>query len=355
MIGRSQIQKKYIIKEKLGQGSFATVKRCIRKEDKAEFALKIIQKKDLKAADLDLISEEVEIMHKVKHPNCVQLYDYYEGKSNFYMVIEYLSGGELFDQIVKEGCYSERDTASVIRKTMGALKYLHSIGIVHRDLKPENMIYKSPCVLRPDGTWSTPEILITDFGLASHQETGSKMSTACGTPGYVAPEVLLNRPYGPSVDVWSMGVILYILLSGYPPFYDENTNALYKQIMTGAYDFPAQYWADVSDSAKNLIRGMLMVDPDKRLTPQQILDDPWVGGGMASEENCSADKLNRLRMMQNRQLLRKGVRSIIAVQRFQRSMQYMIAGKPTPVSPKKPDSSAVSSRFSGEARRHTII
>jgi hypothetical protein len=100
---------------------------------------------------------------------------------------------------------------------------------------------------------------------------------------------------------------------------------------------------------------MLMVDPEKRLTPQQILDDPWVGGGMASEENCSADKLNRLRMMQNRQLLRKGVRSIIAVQRFQRSMQYMIAGKPTPASPTKPQSAAVSRRFSGEARRHTII
>jgi serine/threonine protein kinase len=150
--------------------------------------------------------------------------------------------------------------------------------------------------------------------------------------------------------------ILYILLQGYPPFYDENTNALYKQIITGAYDFPTQYWADLSVSAKNLIRGMLMMDSEKRLTLQQIVDDPWVGRGVASEENCSADKLNRLRMMQDCQLLRKGVRSTItAVQRFQRSMHYMIAGKSTPASPEKAKTSAVSSRFSGEARRHTII
>jgi calcium/calmodulin-dependent protein kinase I len=241
------------------------------------------------------------------------------------MVLELLTGGELFDRIVAKGSFSEKEASELMKSITSAVTYLHSIAVVHRDLKPENLIYQSP---KPDSP-----IKITDFGLAKYRADGGKsqMTTACGTPGYVAPEVLKNEPYGKEVDMWSLGVILYILLCGFPPFYHENTQQLYKQIKKGEYDFPDPYWTDISDSAKSLVRGLLTVDPKKRMTGKQVLAHPWITGENVSTKAFSASHTQRLKLMQARRILRRTVRSVIAVNKFSGMLRDVVDGKVKPV------------------------
>lgn len=231
----------------------------------------------------------------------------FESKKKVYMVLELLTGGELFDRIVAKGSYSEADASKLIKEITEAIQYLHSIGVVHRDLKPENLIY---------ATENAADIKITDFGLAKFDKNGKQMNTACGTPGYVAPEVLKNDLYGPPVDLWSLGVILYILLCGFPPFYHDSTSALYKQIKKGAYDFPDPYWSDISESAKELVRGLLTVNPKDRFTPAQVLAHGWISGDKASTKNLGTSMISNLEVMQARRKLRRGVKAIIAVNKF---------------------------------------
>lgn len=311
-----EVHKAYEMKEALGSGSFAVVKRAINKQTKQEFAIKCIKKAKLNAEELAVVHDEVKIMRSVNHENCIKLFEMYESKKKVYMVIELLAGGELFDRIVSKGNFSESEAANLMGSLAGAIAYLHGIGIVHRDLKPENLLYA-------DTTEKSP-IKITDFGLAKikegNAETEHKMNTACGTPGYVAPEVLMNTSYGPPVDLWSLGVILYILLCGFPPFYHESTNALYKQIKKGQYDFPSPYWDNISEHAKQLISGLLTVDPKKRFTPKEVLEHPWVSGGKASAKTIGGGHATRLKLLQAKNTLRKCVRTIIAMQRFSNAL-----------------------------------
>jgi len=258
----------------------------------------------------------VEIMHKVDYPNCVKLFEMFETSKKLYMVLELLTGGELFDRIVAKGSYSEKEASVLIRDISGAIKYLHSIGVVHRDLKPENLLYLNP---RPDSP-----IKITDFGLAKikgGQGTADSMTTACGTPGYVAPEVLKNEPYDKAVDMWSLGVILYILLCGFPPFYHESTAQLYKQIKKGEYDFPDPYWTDISQEAKNLVTCLLCVNPKKRFTAEQVLSHPWITGA-TSDKKFHGSHNERLKQLQARRKLRRGVQMILAVNKFSHMFRH---------------------------------
>ncbi len=234
----------------------------------------------------------------------------FETNKKIYMILELLTGGELFDRIVAKGSYSEAEASDVIKSIASAIKYLHGIGIVHRDLKPENLIYANSS--------SSSALKITDFGLAKFRGSSKidKMTTACGTPGYVAPEVLKNEPYGKAVDLWSLGVILYILLCGFPPFFHERSAELYKQIKRGEYDFPSPYWDDISNSAKDLVKHLLCVDPTTRYTADQVLSHPWVAGSAASTKAFSADHTKRLRMLQAKRRLRKSVQTIIAINKF---------------------------------------
>lgn len=289
--------------------------------DQKEFAIKIIKKDKLNSEELSVVHDEVDIMGKISHPNCAQLHEMYETKKKLYMVMELLTGGELFDRIVAKGSYSEKEAADLIASVTGALKYLHGIGVVHRDMKPENLIYATK---RDDSA-----IKITDFGLAKFREAegngkGSGMHTACGTPGYVAPEVLKNEAYGPEVDMWSLGVILYILLCGFPPFYHESTAALYKQIKKGAYDFPDPYWTEISADAKDLVTRLLNIDPKKRYKPKDVLAHAWIAGDGASNQQFSDAHTRNFAMLQARRTLRKGVRSIIAVNRFSRQLRSVL-------------------------------
>jgi len=309
--GEQNIKNVYQFKEKLGTGSFATVKRIVRNSDKEEFAVKIIRKNKLNKEELAVVHDEVEIMQRVEHKHCVRLFEIYETGSKLYMVMEILSGGELFDRIVQKGSYSEAEAALVVETVATALKYLHETGIVHRDLKPENLIYQS----------SNDDALLklTDFGLAKYRSRETQLSTACGTPGYVAPEVLEGKQYGKEVDLWSLGVILYILLCGFPPFYDESTAGLYRQIKKGQYDFPDPYWSEISDKAKAVVKGLLTVNPKKRWSPTDLLAKEWVTGS-ASSTAFGGDYNKQFHLTRGKVQLRKGVKAVIAINRFVRSL-----------------------------------
>jgi len=231
--------------------------------------------------------------------------------------MDLLTGGELFDRIVSKGSYSEREASDVVRSVASALEYLHSIGITHRDLKPENLLYKSP--------EANSKIVLTDFGLAKYKSLKELqtqgMKTACGTPGYVSPEIVMNVHYTSKTDLWSLGVITYILLCGFPPFYSESTHQLYQQIKAGDYSFPSPYWTDISNSAKDLIRHLLCVDPQKRYTATDVLRHPWVGGENVSTKALCSGYSKRLIVLQCRRRLRRGVKVLLAINRFTSALQ----------------------------------
>jgi len=227
--------------------------------------------------DIKLLRREIQIMKKLSHPNILKLYEVYEDDEQFYLVMELVKGKELFDKIVERGMYSEKDASNIIRQVVSAVEYLHDNGIAHRDLKPENLLSA--------GEGDEEIIKIADFGFSkSFGEEGEKLMTSCGSPGYVAPEILTAESYDKSVDLWSVGVIIYILLSGYPPFYADSAPALFKKIMDVKYDFDDSVWDDISESAKDIIRNLLVKDPNKRFTAKQCLNHPWVKGSSASDK-----------------------------------------------------------------------
>uniref|UniRef100_A0AAR5PEL6 Calcium/calmodulin-dependent protein kinase type 1 n=1 Tax=Dendroctonus ponderosae TaxID=77166 RepID=A0AAR5PEL6_DENPD len=270
------IEEKYNLKDVLGTGAFSTVKFAESKANPGEmYAVKIIDKKALKGKE-DSLENEIKVLRRLKHPNIVQLLETFEDKSRVFLVMELVTGGELFDRIVEKGSYTEKDASGLIRQVLEAVDYMHEQGVVHRDLKPENLLYYSPD--------EDSKIMISDFGLSKMEESGI-MATACGTPGYVAPEVLAQKPYGKAVDVWSIGVISYILLCGYPPFYDENDANLFAQILKGEYEFHSPYWDDISDSAKEFISRLMTVHVDQRFTCKQALAHPWISGNAAATKN----------------------------------------------------------------------
>ncbi|XP_050414133.1 calcium/calmodulin-dependent protein kinase type 1 isoform X2 [Patella vulgata] len=193
--------------------------------------------------------------------------------------MELVTGGELFDRIVEKGSYTEKDASLLIKQVLEAVDFMHERGVVHRDLKPENLLYYSA---DPDS-----KIMISDFGLSKMEDSGI-MATACGTPGYVAPEVLAQKPYGKAVDCWSIGVISYILLCGYPPFYDENDAMLFQQILKAEFEFDSPYWDDISESAKEFIRKLMCKDPNLRNTCKQAIAHPWISGNAALDKNIHA-------------------------------------------------------------------
>ena len=254
----------------LGQGSFATVKRATCKKSGEVWAVKIIRKKALGPEDQEALEKEVQIMQELsqlKHEHIVYLKEVYDSSDNFYMVMELCSGGEVFDRIVMKEKYTENEARDALKQIVAAIETCHDRGIVHRDLKPENLLYVSA---------DSDVIKLADFGLANILQPNSALATACGTPGYVAPEVISSAGYNKEVDMWSLGVIAYILLCGFPPFYDENQGKLFKKIQRCQYTFTRPYWDQVSDGAKKLITTMLVVDPAKRATAKQVLYDPWM-------------------------------------------------------------------------------
>uniref|UniRef100_A0A673YMS3 Calcium/calmodulin-dependent protein kinase 1Da n=1 Tax=Salmo trutta TaxID=8032 RepID=A0A673YMS3_SALTR len=267
-------------------GAFSEVVLAQERSTGKMFAVKCIPKKALKGKESS-IENEITVLRKIKHENIVALEDIYESSNHLYLIMQLVSGGELFDRIVEKGFYTEKDASTLIRQVLDAVDYLHKLGIVHRDLKPENLLYFNP--------QDESKIMISDFGLSKMEGSGDVMSTACGTPGYVAPEVLAQKPYSKAVDCWSIGVIAYILLCGYPPFYDENDSKLFEQILKADYEFDAPYWDDISDSAKDFIGSLMEKDPAKRFTCDQALRHPWIAGDTALCKNIHESVSRQIR------------------------------------------------------------
>lgn len=267
-----EIDKQYEFKTELGRGAFSIVYMAVNKATHINYAVKVINKKDLGKDYEKNLKMEVDILKKVNHPNIIALKELFDTPDKLYLIMELVTGGELFDKIVEKGSYTENEASQLVRKIVSAVDYLHNLGIVHRDLKPENLLLK-----RADNDL---EIAIADFGLSKIVGQQMMMQTACGTPSYVAPEVLNASGYGKEVDMWSIGVITYILLCGFPPFYGDTVPEIFEQIMEANFDYPEEYWGAVTKEAKDFINKLLVVDSDKRLTAGDSLRHPWLAAGV---------------------------------------------------------------------------
>ncbi|XP_072231981.1 serine/threonine-protein kinase DCLK2-like [Leuresthes tenuis] len=276
-VSSSTINDKYKVGKVIGDGNFAVVKECVERSTGQEYALKIIDKARCCGKE-HLIENEVAVLRRVRHPSIIQLIEVDETPTQLFLVMELVKGGDLFDAITSSTKYSERDSSAMVFNLAGAIKYLHRMNIVHRDIKPENLLV---CEY-PDGTKS---LKLGDFGLATVVE--GPLYTVCGTPTYVAPEIIAETGYGLKVDIWAAGVITYILLCGFPPFRSENNiqEELFDQILRGKLEFPSPDWDTISLPAKMLISQMLQVNVDARFTAEEVLSHPWVTDEAPTESN----------------------------------------------------------------------
>ncbi|KAK0649430.1 calmodulin-dependent protein kinase [Cercophora newfieldiana] len=285
---KPQIQPcRYKVGKTLGAGSYSVVKECVHIDTGRYYAAKVINKR-LMAGREHMVRNEIAVLKKVSmgHQNILTLVDYFETMNNLYLVTDLALGGELFDRICRKGSYYESDAADLIRATLSAVAYLHDHGIVHRDLKPENLLFRTP--------EDNADLLIADFGLSRimDEEQFHVLTTTCGTPGYMAPEIFKKTGHGKPVDLWALGVITYFLLCGYTPFDRDSDFEEMQAILNADYSFtPLEYWRGVSDSAKDFIRRCLTVDPTKRMTAHEALQHPFVAGWARSPDDVKGANL----------------------------------------------------------------
>ncbi|KAH3764166.1 protein serine/threonine kinase [Pelomyxa schiedti] len=273
---------KYQFIKIIGRGAFSVVWMAMDVETRDAVAVKVVDKSAMGEYSKTL-KNEVEILKNLHHPNIISLIDIAETHDKIHLVTDLVTGGELFERIVQKGNYSEEDAIILVRKIVDAVKYLHDNNIVHRDLKPENLLLKS----EDDDL----DIRIADFGFSKIAGEDSLLYTSCGTPAYVAPEILEAVGYGKPVDMWSVGVITYILLCGYPPFFGEPVPVVFEAILHGQYEYHDEYWSNISTEAKQFIDSLLVLDPTQRLTAKQALEHPWLTG-----TKCSTIPINKSKM-----------------------------------------------------------
>ncbi|KAH7428454.1 hypothetical protein KP509_09G002600 [Ceratopteris richardii] len=296
----------YSLGRELGRGEFGITYLCTNRVTQEVFACKSISKRKLRTAvDVEDVRREVLIMHQLPaHPNIVSLKGVFEDDNAVHLVMEFCEGGELFDRILARGHYSERAAATVIRTIVEVVQACHKNGVIHRDLKPENFLFANK---REDSP-----LKAIDFGLSVSFKKGEKFSEIVGSPYYMAPEVL-RRNYGPEVDIWSTGVILYILLCGVPPFWADTEQGVAQAILRGIIDFRRDPWPNVSDKAKSLVCGMLEPDPRRRLTAQKVLEHPWLQNTKLTPEVSLGETVRiRLKQFSAMNKLKKKALNVIA-------------------------------------------
>lgn len=293
------------------------VRSCQHIKSGKKFAVKVIDKVKLGPKKMEMVEMEIKIMQRVgAHPNVISLAEIFETNEKMNLVMELITGGELFDKIVQLHHYTEKDASRVVQQILKACLHLHENGICHRDLKPENLLLESDSL--------DAAVKLGDFGLSAFIVPGKKLTKAVGTPGYIAPEILQTLDgdldgYGKEVDMWSVGVIMYILLCGFPPFYAEDDNEAFDLIIAGNYSYPAKYWDKISAAAKDLIDHLLVVDPTKRFTARQALDHPWTVSNDRSTH--LGDTLTELKKFNARRHWRRGIHTIMAVGRMRSLLQ----------------------------------
>jgi len=268
-LSQQDFEQNYVISEDLGKGAFSIVKLCKRKKDNQLFAVKIIDKQAIQfdAKTAKRLQTEVDILKQVNHPHIIPLHHVVDTPTHLFLIMDLVDGGELFDKIVEKGFYTEQEACAVVYKLTSAVKYLHDRNIVHRDLKPENLLVKKG---------NDTHVMLSDFGLSRILGEESLASTACGTPYYVAPEIVQAKGHNKEVDMWSTGVITYFLLAGFPPFMGNSLPEIVDLIIRCDYKFPSPYWDDISAEARDFVKRCLVVDPAQRITAADALQHPWL-------------------------------------------------------------------------------
>ncbi|XP_076942943.1 calcium-dependent protein kinase 26-like [Bidens hawaiensis] len=296
----------YMLGKKLGNGQFGTTYLCVEKTTSKQFACKSIAKRKLLTDDEIVdVKREIEIMHHLSgHPNVVSIEGAYEDSVSVYLVMELCAGGELFDRIIDKSYYSERKAADLAKTIVSVIEGCHSLGVMHRDLKPENFLFVD------DDEDSVMKII--DFGLSSFFKPGQVFTDVVGSPYYVAPEVLLKY-YGPEADIWSAGVIIYVLLCGVPPFYADTEEDIFEEVLHGKLDFSIDPWPNISAGAKDLVKKMLVRDRKKRITAHEVLCHPWISvDGVAPDKPLDPAVLIHLTRFSAMNKLKKMALKVIA-------------------------------------------
>ncbi|KAL1967582.1 hypothetical protein VTN77DRAFT_3097 [Rasamsonia byssochlamydoides] len=327
---RPQIQPcRYKTGKTLGAGSYSVVKECVHIDTGRYYAAKVINKR-LMAGREHMVRNEIAVLKKVSmgHQNILTLVDYFETMNNLYLVTELALGGELFDRICRKGSYYETDAADIIRATLSAVAYLHDHGIVHRDLKPENLLFRTP--------EDNADLLIADFGLARimDEEQFHVLTTTCGTPGYMAPEIFKKTGHGKPVDIWAIGVITYFLLCGYTPFDRDSNLEEMQAILVADYSFtPVEHWRNVSQTARDFINRCLTIDPQKRITAHEALQHPWINPPIdpadpaSGKQGTGEDLLPTVKKNFNaRRTLHKAIDTVRAINKLREGGGLMMDG-----------------------------
>jgi calcium/calmodulin-dependent protein kinase I len=286
----------------LGEGGFSTVKEA-RDRNSKSYAVKIIKKWELTSADIKGLEQEVEILQILDHPNIIKLHNVYHEHKFCYLVTEIMSGGELFDRIAAKMFYDEREARNVCKVLFEAIKYCHDHNVVHRDLKPENLLLMS--------YENDMDIKIADFGFAKITKSDHYLRSQCGTPGYVAPEVICGTPYGTKADMFSLGVIMYIILAGYHPFNGESRSETLRMTTRGDFRFHREHWNDISTDAMNLISELLTLNPTKRRSASDALHSKWIQNEKLGSQHLEPN-LELLKEFNAKRKWKQGIFAVIA-------------------------------------------
>lgn len=304
-----KFEETYTLGRVLGSGAFSTVLLGTNKSSGQTVAVKVKVKAEMSEEDAQELLYELQVLSSLDHPHIIKLYETFDEPEKLYIVNELVEGGELFDRIVARKNYSEKDARDIVRTLIETLLYVHEAGVVHRDLKPENLLLCS----QTDDT----DVKIADFGFAKRISELKENETPLGTLSYVAPEVLQRKKYEAQPDIWSMGVIVYVLLVGYPPFYDSNEKKLQSKIKQGRYYFHEEYWNNKSPEAVDMIKKMLTVDHRQRWTAKQLLQHPWIV--KSSEELAAKDMLDTIVTMKKfnaKRRFRAAVQTVMLTERL---------------------------------------